>query len=59
MHSLTRLATSERFLLGDDLGEFGCDVASLLDGVFNVLGEFAFFSEEDAILDAVLREDWV
>lgn len=56
-HSLDRLATSERFLLGDDLGEVNCDAVSLLDGVFGIFGDFDFFGEGEAMLDSrVLRK---
>ena len=50
--SLNRLATSDKFLLGDDLGE----TVSFLDGVFGVLGDFNFFGEGAAILDGAARE---
>lgn len=50
-HSLTRLATSDKFLLGDDFGEVDFAVTSLLDGVFGTFGDFNFFGEGDAILN--------
>lgn len=57
--SLNLFATSDRFLLGDDLGDGDCEIASFLDGVFGVLGDFVFFGEAAAILDGDADEDWV
>lgn len=51
-HSLTRLATSDKFLLGEDFGGVEFAVASFLDGVFSTFGDFNFLGEGDAILNS-------
>ena len=58
--SLSLLATSDEFLLGDDFGEVDCEITSFLDGVFWHLGDLNFFGVEVAMLDELLGyEDWV
>lgn len=57
--SLSLLATSDKFLLGDDFGEVDCEITSFLDGVFWDFGDLDFFGVEVAMLDELSWEDWV
>ena len=57
--SLSLLATPDKFLLGDNLGEVDCEITSFLDGVFWDFGDLNFFGVEVAMLDELFSEDWV
>ena len=57
--SLSLLATSDKFLLGNNFGEVDFEITSFLDGVFWDFGDLNFFGVEVAMLDELFWEDWV
>ena len=57
--SLTFLATSDRFLLGDDLGDGEFEILVFLDGVLGVLGDLTLLGEAAAMLKLNVEESWV